>query len=271
MQFFINFLKGILIGIGAVAPGVSGGSLAVILGIYEKITDFISNFFGSFRKNFMFFLPIGLGGIVGVLGFSKIIEYLFKNYNLQVKYLFIGLIAGTLPSVFNQANKKGFKKIYILPFILSLIFTMSFSILDNLAQNSFMQASPSFLSLIGYGTILGFGTIIPGISASIILIFLGAYETIISSISNINIAILIPVGIGFVLSIILFAKLINFLFKKAYGYTYYAILGFVIGSLSQIFPGFKFNFEHLISLLILVIGLFLTYFLCGIRVNREDN
>ena len=114
MNFLSSFIKGMLIGIGAIAPGVSGGAIAVIFGIYERITDAIAGVFKNFRNNVIFFFPIALGGGVGVLAFSRIMDYLFLNYDVQVKYLFIGLMIGTLPAVFKQANRKGFRKISIL-------------------------------------------------------------------------------------------------------------------------------------------------------------
>ena len=106
MDFIKNMLKGLLIGMGAVAPGVSGGTFAVILGIYDKLTDAVANFYKNFKQKMLFLLPITLGVGIGVLGFSKVMKYLFETHEVEVKFLFIGLMAGTLPSVFNQANKK---------------------------------------------------------------------------------------------------------------------------------------------------------------------
>ena len=104
----IDFLKGLVIGIGAVAPGVSGGTLAVILGIYEKITHAIADLFNEFWKKVKEFFPLALGGAVGVLGFSNIINYLFHHYEVEVKYLFIGLMIGTFPALRRQADRKEF-------------------------------------------------------------------------------------------------------------------------------------------------------------------
>lgn len=273
MGFFLNFIKGIFIGVGMIMPGVSGGSLAVIFGIYEKITDLIANVFKDFKRNFkknlFFILPVALGGGVGVLGFSRIIEYLFANYNAQVKYLFIGLILGTLPLLFRQANIKGFKKTYLPLLALSFFVTVFLAVLDTNAVNAADHGNPGFLLLILYGTILGFGTIIPGISASFILMYLGSYETILRSLSNIDLSVLIPVGIGFVLSIIIFAKLINLLFNKAYGYTYYTILGFVIGSIIPIIPGFAFDLKYLLCIFLLIAGFSLSFSLCKISPVKQ--
>lgn len=264
MSFISGFVKGILIGAGAVAPGLSGGTLAVIFGLYERITDAIANIFKDFRKNVIFFFPIVLGGGVGVLAFSNVMKYLFLNYEVQVKYLFIGLMIGTLPSVFKQANRKGFKKKYILPCIIAFIMTILFIVLENGGIYVIPESNHSLPQLVSYGAIIGIGTIVPGISASFVLMYIGAYQIVLEGISNIDFTVLIPVGIGFLTSIIVFAKIISLLFKRFYGYTYYTVLGFVIGSIIVIFPGIAFSFEYLISLLLFVIGFYLSFSISNI-------
>jgi putative membrane protein len=258
LKFLSDFIKGLFIGIGAVAPGVSGGALAVIFGIYEKITDAIADVFKDFRKNVIFFFPIALGGGVGVLAFSKIMKYLFQYYDVQVKYLFIGLMLGTLPSLLKQANKKGFKRIYILPCIIAFGLTLLAIALEKGGSSITPEIKPGLLQLAAYGAIIGIGTIVPGISASFVLMYIGAYQVVLEGIANIELAVLMPVGIGFVVSIILFAKLISLLFKRIYGYTYYAVLGFVMGSVIAIFPGFAFGAKYLISIFIFAAGFYLS-------------
>jgi putative membrane protein len=100
---------------------------------------------------------------------------------------------------------------------------------------------------------------VPGISASFVLMYFGAYQIVLDGLANINLSILVPVGTGFVFSIILFAKFISLLFKKAYGFTYYAVIGFVIGSIISIFPGISFSSEYLISILLFIMGYIITF------------
>lgn len=259
MNFISGFIKGLLIGMGGVAPGVSGGAIAVIFGLYERITDAIADVFKDFRKNVVFFFPIALGGGAGVLGFSKIMQYLFQYYEVQVKYLFIGLMLGTLSTVFKQANKKGFRAIYIVPFIIAISITIIAVVLENSGINVIPDAAPGLLQLALYGAIIGIGTIVPGISASFVLMYFGAYEIVLAGLADINTAILMPVGTGFVISIFLFAKFISLLFKRAYGYTYYAVLGFVTGSIIAIFPGISFGTEYLVSLILFIMGFYISF------------
>ena len=257
------------LGAGAIAPGVSGGALAVIFGLYDKITYFIANFTKNFKENIIYFMPVGIGGAAGVLIFSRIIEYLFKFHEVEVKYAFVGLMFGTLPSVIQEANKKGYKHKYLIALVLSLGITLIAAYFENNSVNFMHDGGTSIIHMIIYGVIIGFGTIIPGISASIILMYMGAYEIVIGAISNIQIAVIFYLGIGFVISVLLFAKLICILFEKAYGITYYAILGLVLGSVVSIFPGVEFTLDYLLNFIILIACWFLSYSLSKIGKSKE--
>lgn len=254
-----RFLKGLILGAAAIAPGVSGGALAVIFGLYDKITYFIAHLNKNFKENLLYFIPVGLGGLVGVLAFSRIIEYLFLYHEVEVKYAFIGLILGTIPLVLGEANKKGYKHKYLIAFIITFSITMIAAYLERKELNIIMDAGTAPFNLIVYGAIIGFGTIIPGISSSIMLMLAGAYEIVIGAISNIQPVILFYLGIGFLVSVFLFAKVISFLFEKAYGTTYYAILGLVLGSVISIFPGFRLTLNYLLNVIIMIASCFSSY------------
>jgi len=270
MKFLLDFIKGMIIGIGAVAPGVSGGTFAVMLGIYDKLTDAIADIFSDIRKKLLLLFPLGLGIAAGILGFSKVMKYLFLYHNAQVKFLFIGLMIGTLPSVIKEANKHGFKKKYLLPSIVTFGITILFVVLENSVINIIPESSPSIIALIVYGVIIGFGTIVPGISSSFILMYIGAYETLLDGIVNMDVMVLIPVGLGFGISIILFAKLISMLFKKVYGYTYYTVLGFVAGSIVTIFPSIEYNLQYLIGIGLCFIGFYLSLTISNYKKKDES-
>lgn len=256
-----NFLKGLAIGAAAIAPGVSGGALAVILGIYEKITYAIGNIFKNFRRSLTYLLPYGSGAILGVLIFSNIFKYLFAHYNVEVRYLFIGLMMGTFPSLFRKANKKGFRKAYLALFIIAFTITSLFSIMENRAIEIIPDDDLSVFQLILCGVIVGAGTIVPGVSSSVILIYLGYYEIVLDAIASLNIPMLIPVGIGFIICFLLLSKFISMLFTRAYGFTHYTILGFVVGSVIPIFPGFAFDLRHILGLVIMAVSLGASYYL----------
>ena len=268
MTHIINFFKGIIIGISNVIPGVSGGTMAVAMGIYEKIVDCIGNFFHNFKKTFAenvkFLLPIVLGAGVAILLFSKLITFLLANHAMQTQFAFIGLILGSLPFIFKKSKEKGFKITYIIPAIITFAIGLTLSILElkGITGSPIESFNIDFITIIllfVYGFISAASMVVPGISGSFILLLMGAYTAIMTAISTLNIIVLIPFAIGVAAGIIVSSKIIDWLLKHFYGYTYYAIIGFVIGSLPAIYPGFAFNISGLISVIVLVIGFFASF------------
>ena len=134
MIHIINFLKGMIIGIANIIPGLSGGTMAILVGVYEKLISTIGNFFKkfkeTFKENMIFLVPLGLGMVVGVVAFSKLLEILLKNYTMPTQFAFIGLVLGGLPLIFKNANKEGkFKKKYLIPLIITFIIGLTLSLL----------------------------------------------------------------------------------------------------------------------------------------------
>lgn len=276
MKHLINFLKGILVGIANIIPGVSGGTMAVSVGIYDKLISSIGNFFKNFKKTFkenmIFLIPIGLGAVIGVVGFSKLLKYLLANFEMQTCFTFIGLILGSLPFVFKKANIKGFKKSYLIPFLITFAFGSALAILEalNITGNEITAFSVDLKTMIllaVYGFIAAVSMVVPGISGSFILLLLGAYEAILGAIADLNIIILIPFAVGVVLGVLVSTKILAYLLTHFYGYTYYAILGFILGSIPAIFPGFACNISGVISIVLLVIGFFATYYIS--KVSKD--
>lgn len=242
MEAFKGFLKGIVIGIGSVAPGISGGTFAMMLGIYDRLMDCVANFHKDIKNKIIFAAPVGLGIGVGVLAFSNVIKYLFDHYDVLVRFAFIGLMVGTLPYMFKEATKKGFKRHYVIPGVMAFMVTVGFALLDNATAQAAgggpttTVAGSSPLQMALYGAVLGLGTIVPGISSSFMLMYLGAYETLLDAVVNMDVVKLIPVGIGAVVCILLLAKAITWLFDQAYGATYHTVMGFVLGSVVAMVP-----------------------------------
>ncbi len=266
MKFLEDFIKGIIIGIGAVAPGVSGGAFAVMLGVYTRLTDAIANIFHDLRRKIITLFPLGLGMGVGLLLFSKIMKYLFENYEFYVTFLFVGLMLGTLSSVFKEANKRGWNKKYLIPCILTLSVAYMFVLFEEkLILDIIPEGEPGLLANIIYGGVIGFGTIIPGISSSFILMYLGVYEFLLDAIVQFDLMVIIPVGVGGLISVLVFAKFINFMFKEYYGYTYYAVIGFVIGSIISILPEISFSLNTMVGLGIGAVGYLISFGLSKIH------
>lgn len=250
-----NFIKGFFVGIANITPGISGSALLVSLNLYEKCINSISNIFKDFKSNFKFLFPIAIGVLFGTFLFSNVIFYFYNNYNVITTLVFVGFIFGTIPSLFKEASKKGFKKRYILIFI----FTFFIGILFLKCKTNNVVTNINIICLLIIGFIIGCSMIIPGISSTVILSILGFYNIYLISINTLNINYLIPIFIGIALSIFLLSKLINFLLNKYFGYTYFAILGFVISTIPGLI-NYKIilNNDLIIGLILSIVAFILT-------------
>ncbi len=264
MEIFKQILIGFVIGAGLILPGVSGGVLAVVFGLYDKIIKAISNFFSNWRKNITFLTPILIGIIIGVFVFGNILKFFFDQYPNQAKYIFMGLIIGALPIIFNKLKKKNLN---YPAFLGALFITLGLLILKNLlgiANN--IDNTPSFILLFIAGVLYIAGKIIPGISGSFLLILIGMYEYILNIIvSFFKLTIndflkLFPFGLGIIIGGLLLVKIIDYILKRYYIISYSAILGFTIGSIPILFPGISFNAKGFINIILFLIALFSSYF-----------
>lgn len=255
MNFFINCLKGIAIGSGAILPGISSGVLCLIFGIYETLLNSILDFFNDIKKNSKFLFPIVLGGLLGILIFSNILNYLLFAFPIQTKSIFIGLILGCIPSLIQDCNSKINFKFYFLFYTLFAFFIGIISVVaENYFSNSFTQENFSFLYLAFSGFAMSVGVIIPGVSSTIILMLLGVYSTYLLAVSTISFPILIPMGIGLVIGCIIFMIITKFLLNKFYAQTFYSIIGFSLGSIFVLLPNINSSFSLIISILCVCLG-----------------
>ncbi len=259
MNGFLNILKGIFIGAGAIVPGLSSGVLCVIFGIYEKLLDAVLNFFKDIKQNVKFLFPIIFGGIIGVLLFSNLLNYLLSNFPIQTKSIFIGLILGTIPSLIKEVNEKArFKKKNIVFLLITLVIGIMTVVLENRINVTINIDNVSIIYLVICGAIMSFGIIVPGVSSTIILMLLGVYSIYLQSIANIYLPILVPMGIGLIVGSILVMKLTKKLLEKYYGETFYSIIGFTIGSIFVLLPQGMTLLEIIICILCIILGIWIS-------------
>ena len=239
MFFLHHIVIGILIGAGAILPGISSGVLCVIFGIYDKLIDSILGFFKNIKEHLKFLLPICLGVGLGVVLFGNILKTLFLLCDVQIKFAFIGLILGGLPSLIKIANsKKGFRLHYLIYTIVSFGISILLIILEKHLYIYNLVNSESIFFLIVSGFIMSAGVVIPGVSSTVLLMLLGTYDVYLNAVSSINISVLFPMGIGLALGGLTFLKLIQYAFEHYFSETYYIIIGFVFGSLPILYPRF---------------------------------
>lgn len=232
-DWFIRLIKGILVGIGFILPGLSGGVLAVIFGIYDRIIKFLANLRHKFVENVLYFIPVGIGAAVGIVLFSVVVEKAFGKYAAQFVCLFVGFVAGTFPSLYKTAGLHGRKSSDIIILIIS---TLAIFFLMVIGGQQLTEVTPNFLVWLASGLLMGLGLIVPGMSPSNFLIYFGLYDKMAIGIKDFDFGVIIPLIVGFVICVVLFAKVAAWLFKKYYSGMYHFILGMVIGSSLAIFP-----------------------------------
>lgn len=249
----LNFIKGTFIGMGAILPGLSGGALAAIFGIYEPLIHFVSNLKKDTKANLIYFLPVILGGLFGVFMLAHVLNYLLEHNLVEISIFFVGCMVGIFPNLIKQASAKGREPIHI---VLSIgVAIASFLLLSTtfIHTPTVLNADVGTGTWIASGSIIGLGITFPGLSPSNFLMYLDLYQPLNEAISHLDFAILIPVAIGGLLSVILTAKLVAYLLRVAYAIVYHVILGLVLTSTVMIIP--QQVTPNLITALCLMAGL----------------
>jgi len=232
--FLMRVVQGALIGGGAILPGISGGVLSVVFGIYRPMMEFLSHPIKALKKNLWLFVPIIVGVAIGFVGFAKLIDLLFTQDSPYPISLFVGLILGTVPMLWRTAGEKRRGKPEYLTLFIS--FTLLLVVLAALSSGTRMNVglTPvwSFIS----GIVWGFSLVVPGLSSSSILLFFGLYEQIMAAAGNLDMSVILPLIAGIGVVAVLFARMIDMLFEKHHGIASHAILGLVLASTIMIIP-----------------------------------
>lgn len=243
----ILFVKGVVLGIAFIIPGVSGGTLAVLLGIYEDLIEAVGNFYkglDNFKKYFMYLLPIGVGIVVSVGVCARVIKIGLEKAPIVTMLVFLGLILGGIPKLFKSVDKKpGVKELCCM--LIGIVIVLAMLFVDK------GSSSVSFdnINAVGYvllflvGVVASATMVVPGISGSFTLMLIGYYEPILgvvnelTSFNNVgsNLIIMLPFLLGIVVGVIVIAKIIEFCLRKYQTITYYVILGFVLSSVISVF------------------------------------
>lgn len=277
MNFFINILRGIMIGIANIIPGVSGGTMMVSMGIYDTLIYSITHIFKQFVKSIKLLLPYIIGILIGIGGGALLLSYLFVNYPLPTNTAFIGLILGGIPSIVKNLDKKKINAISITICIIAFAFIIYLQWVKINAGSVSHNIEPSIstaIIMLLIGAIASATMVIPGVSGSMIMVLFGYYDSILASISGAIIAIksfdlslilhytsiLFPFAIGMILGIFLIAKLIELLLKKYFTYTYSGILGLVLASPVVVLMNTDYSHTNILRIIIAIFTLSIGYF-----------
>ena len=268
-----NLYKGLMIGATNVVPGLSSGTVALLLGIYDRLIFSINNLFSrKWKEQLKFLVPMGIGIVVATFLFANAIEWLFIQYPQQIQFAFVGLIAGALPLLFKESGlKQNFKGKYLILLIVSAVIAAYLEYFRPEEAFVITEMDPStYLFLLFAGFVTSAAMILPGISGSLLLLLMGAFGTVINAVTEFHIDILVVVSIGIGLGVILMSKVISYLLSEYPVATYAVIIGLVIGSIVVIFPGWPVGVGNtLMSGVALLIGLGLAYMLGRVKYQEK--
>ncbi len=322
MGYIKNIIKGIAVGISMMVPGVSGGTMAIVLGIYDRLVHSVAAFFSDWKKNLVFLLQVGVGGAAGVLIFSRLMEGAMTSYPHIMRFLIMGIIIGGLPLLYRKASEEGKSKsqqndisrqndmlkgrsksqqndtsqqnnmlkrksksqqnntsqqndmlkgrnlpirsgtkasdygFLVLGIVIVLLMSLEPESLIGMATDGSLI---SYIFLLISGFIIAIGLVLPGISWSFMLLVLGMYEITLNAINTLNIPFLIPLGIGIASGTFGTAKLIERFLQRHPRKTYMLIIGFVVGSLAEVYPGIPQGWQLPVSLAAFAAGFALIF------------
>ena len=233
-DWFLRFFKGMFIGSGFILPGVSGGALAAIFGLYERMISFLANVTKDFKKNFLFFLPVGIGALAGIVVLSFGVSYLLGNFETIILWFFIGCIVGTIPALWKEAGKEGRTPREIIILIASFIGGTILLYLGNTAIEGSIEAN--FFTWMIAGGLIALGIIVPGLSPSNFIVYMGMYKQMSDGFKTLDMSVILPIALGGLVTLALFSKMVHYIFKKAYPQLFHFIFGIVLASTVMIVP-----------------------------------
>ena len=258
----INFLKGIVVGIGGISPGLSGSVLLVIFGLYQKVVDAIGTIFKNFKKNLLFLIPLFLGMGVGVVLFSKITDYFLGAFEMQTRYLFLGLVVGTLPLFHKEVKKNGFAKKYYIYIAAAALFGLLLFVVN---KDLFPQVeNPNFLQSVLLGVAVAGSALIPGVDSAVILSSFGLYELWVSSVADLNLTVLLPAAIGVGLGVLVISFGMSKLIKRFYTATFSIVFGLFISIIPRVLNEScvpAMNGKTVLSFVLVIVGFAISFYL----------
>lgn len=258
-----NLYRGAAMGISDLIPGVSGGTIAFVLGIYEQLLAAISGFFSrEWKKHLAFLIPLGIGMAGTILSLSRAIEYLLAHYFEPTQFFFLGLIIGVVPFMVKQANvKETFKASHLLVLLAAVLLLAWMAFVNPGSREMGSElAAGDFVLLFFSGWLASMAMLLPGISGSFLLLLIGVYPVVINALSTFNVPVIAAVGAGVMLGFVISSKAIRFALSHFPYMTYALIIGLILGSIFTVFPGIPASGSAAAaSVVTFVLGLGLTY------------
>ena len=246
-------LKGVLVGFGAILPGVSGGALCVAFGMYNPIINLLSHPFKALKTDGVRLCFFVLGGLIGFVGLSGIASWLMGMNSNAVTCAFVGFILGTLPDLWRDAGAKGRKGSSIVAMIIGFLALLSLLLLFRHASG--IEIAPGFPGYLFCGIMWGLSFVVPGLSSSTLLIFFGLYEPMLAGISSLSMSVLIPLAIGVALCLLLLPRLVNAAFARWHSVLSHALIGIVVASMVMVISiDFSSSVGNAVTCILCIVG-----------------
>ena len=257
-----RFWKGIIVGLGGVAPGLSGSVLLIIFGLYQKTLDALGSLLTHFRKNLGFLAPLVAGMFLGVLLFSKAIDFFLTSFEMPTRFCFLGLILGTLPMVWKEVRKEGFSKGYYGVVLLSALAGTWFFTVN---PNAFPQVTdPTLLQKLLLGMAVAATAIVPGVDPAVFLSTLGFYEMYVGALANLELSILIPMVGGLAIGAVAISFTMSWLFKRFYTASFSVIFGIFLSMIPNMLTEncvLGWNIVSAVSVAVMILGFLISWYL----------
>lgn len=261
-----RFFKGIIVGLGGVAPGLSGSVLLIIFGLYQKTLEALGSLLTNFRKNLRFLAPLVAGMFLGVLLFSKLLDFFLNSYEMPTRFCFLGLILGTLPMVWQEVKKEGFSGQYYAVIALAAAAGIWFFSVN---PNAFPQVTdPTLLQKLLLGIAVAATAIIPGVDPAVFLSTLGLYEMYVSALANLELSILIPMVGGLAVGAVGISFAMSWLFKRFYTASFSVIFGIFLTMIPNMLTPecvLGWNAGSAVSVAVLILGFLVSWYLGDIQ------
>lgn len=251
-------IKTFIIGATMCVPGISGGSIAMVLGVYDKLITSISNILSkNFKKAFLVLLIAGIFGLLGFFSASPLLSYLLEHFYSVVMLFFIGAIVGSFPMIVKKSDITKDNWYYSFFIIIGIIIVYFISCIP---EGMITIGESSFIIQFICGLLVSIGFVLPGISFTYLLAVLGLYEAVINNVASLNILPLIPMGLGLVVGILAFSGLLKIALERYPSITFPIILGFVLGSIYPLFPSLRGTKEIILSTFSFLFGVLIVFF-----------
>ena len=252
LKALLWIIQGCIIGIGAILPGVSGGTLCYVFGIYDQLLEVLSNPFKGIKKHLKMLIFVGLGAGIGFVCFAGVTNWLLNLNEAVVMCVFVGLIAGTIPDLWKDAGAQGRTKLSVASLLISFVtVSVVFYIFKNVWT---LTIQPGLVGWLLCGLFWGLSFIVPGLSSSTLLLFFGIYEKMSEGISTLDFKVLIPLGIAMLATLLLLSKVMKFIFDRYYATVSHCVMGFVLATTLMIVPSFATSFVNIVIYLVSIAG-----------------